>query len=133
MLLVPSLVTNVWQLLAGQRFDTLLRRLWPMMLGVAVGTLAGSGIIASTTTGAAAAGLGAALVAYAVVGLAKLRLRVPPLAERWLGPLVGCGNRVCHGGDGRVRHSCRAIPGIARAGTRRIGAGAPACRSRCPP
>ena len=89
MLLVPSLVTNIWQLLAGQRFDTLLLRLWPMMLGVAVGTLAGSGIIASTTTGAAAAGLGAALVVYAVVGLAKLRLRVPPLAERWLGPLVG--------------------------------------------
>ena len=89
MLLVPSLVTNIWQLLAGPRFDALLRRLWPMMLGVAVGTLLGSGIIASVTTGAAAAGLGAALVAYAVVGLAKLRLRVPPLAERWLGPLVG--------------------------------------------
>ena len=89
MLLVPSLVTNIWQLLSGPRFDALLRRLWPMMLGVAVGTLAGSGIIASTTTGAAAAGLGAALVAYAVVGLAKLQLRVPPLAERWAGPLVG--------------------------------------------
>ena len=88
-LLVPSLVTDIWQLLSGPRFDALLRRLWPMMLGVAVGTLAGSGIIASTTTGAAAAGLGAALVAYAVIGLAKLRLRVPPLAERWLGPLVG--------------------------------------------
>ena len=89
MLLVPSLATNIWQLLAGPRFDALLRRLWPMMLGVAVGTLVGSGIIASVTTGAAAAGLGAALVAYAVIGLAKLRLRVPPLAERWLGPLVG--------------------------------------------
>jgi uncharacterized membrane protein YfcA len=89
MLLVPSLVTNIWQLVAGPRFDALPRRLWPMMLGVAVGTLAGSGIIASTATSAAAAGLGAALIAYAVIGLAKLRLRVPPLAERWLGPLVG--------------------------------------------
>ncbi len=34
LLLVPSLVTNVWQLLAGPRFGALLRRLGPMMLGV---------------------------------------------------------------------------------------------------
>jgi hypothetical protein len=40
LLLVPSLVTNVWQLLAGPRFGGLLRRLWPMMLGVVAGTLA---------------------------------------------------------------------------------------------
>ena len=33
MLVVPSLVTNVWQLLAGPRFGALARRLWPMMAG----------------------------------------------------------------------------------------------------
>ncbi|MGI4802007.1 MAG: sulfite exporter TauE/SafE family protein [Janthinobacterium lividum] len=89
MLLMPSLVTNVWQLLAGPRIDKLLRRLWPMMLGVVVGTLAGSGIIASTAGRSATAGLGAALLLYAVIGLAKLQLRVPPALEPWLGPLVG--------------------------------------------
>ncbi|RYF10831.1 MAG: sulfite exporter TauE/SafE family protein [Deltaproteobacteria bacterium] len=89
MLLLPSLVTNVWQLLTGPRFDVLLRRLWPMMLGVVVGTLAGSGILVSTASRFAATGLGTALLLYAVTGLAKLRLRVPPAAESWAGPLVG--------------------------------------------
>jgi hypothetical protein len=46
LLLVPSLVTNVWQLLAGPRFGALLRRLRGMMLGVCVGTWAGAGLIA---------------------------------------------------------------------------------------
>src|SRR3954451_5479349 len=89
LLLVPSLVTNVWQLLAGPRFGALLRRLWPMMLGVVVGTLAGSGVIASPAARAATAGLGAALLLYGAVGLAKPRLRIPPEAEPWAGPLVG--------------------------------------------
>src|ERR1700733_8119591 len=34
LLVVPSLVTNVWQLLAGPRFGGLLRRLWGMMVGI---------------------------------------------------------------------------------------------------
>ena len=100
MLLVPSLVTNIWQLLAGPCFGALLRRLWPMMVGVVVGTLAGSGIIAGTAARAATAGLGAALVLYAVVGLMKLRLRISPGAERWAGPLVGMVTGLVTGATG---------------------------------
>ncbi len=82
LLLVPSLVTNVWQLLAGPRFGALFRRLWGMMLGIVAGTLAGSGLITGATTPAAAAALGGSLALYAVIGLAKLRLRVLPGLER---------------------------------------------------
>lgn len=42
-LTVPSLVTNVWQMLAGPRLGAVLQRLWPMMLGVCLGTWAGAG------------------------------------------------------------------------------------------
>src|SRR5450830_2016967 len=42
LLIVPSLVTNVWQLLAGGRFVWLLRRLWLMLAGIVVGTLLGA-------------------------------------------------------------------------------------------
>ena len=42
LLLIPSFVTNVWQLFTGPCFTGLLSRLWPMMLGVVVGTVAGS-------------------------------------------------------------------------------------------
>jgi uncharacterized membrane protein YfcA len=89
LLLVPSFVTNVWQLLAGPRVAPLLRRLGGMMAGVAIGTLAASGMIAGHDTRAASIGLGAALVVYAAAGLAKLKLSVPARAERWAGPLVG--------------------------------------------
>ncbi|MGG5890648.1 sulfite exporter TauE/SafE family protein [Falsiroseomonas sp. HC035] len=89
LLIVPSLVTNVWQLLAGPLFGALLRRLWPMMVSIVAGTLAGSGVIVGTDAGAATAFLGAALALYGVVGLAKPRLRVPPAAEPLAGPLVG--------------------------------------------
>lgn len=100
MLLVPSLVTNVWQLLTGPRFGGLVRRLWPMMLGIACGTLAGSGVIASPAAHAATAGLGAALLLYGIMGLARPRLRVPPVAEPWAGPLVGVMTGLVTGATG---------------------------------
>ena len=37
-LVLPSFVTNVWQMVAGPSLVTVVRRLWPMMLGVCVGT-----------------------------------------------------------------------------------------------
>ncbi|WP_406857574.1 sulfite exporter TauE/SafE family protein [Alsobacter sp. KACC 23698] len=89
LLLVPSLVTNVWQLLAGPCTNALLVRLWPMLLGVVAGTLAGSGLIVGATTGPATTSLGVALVLYGALGLAKPQLRVPPASEVWAGPLVG--------------------------------------------
>ncbi len=100
LLLVPSLVTNLWQLLAGPRFGALFWRLWGMMLGIVAGTLAGSGLITGAAAPAAAAALGAALALYAVVGLAKLRLRVPPMSERWAGPLVGAATGLVTGATG---------------------------------
>ena len=69
-LVVPSLVTNVWQLLAGPRFAALARRLWPMMAAVLLGTIAGAGVLAGNVAGLAKIGLGIALIVYAVVGLA---------------------------------------------------------------
>ncbi len=101
LLLVPSLVTNVWQLLAGPRFGALLRRLRGMMLGVCVGTWAGSGLLAGgVAPHAATAALGAALALYALVGLAKPRLRVPPRAEGWAGPAAGAATGLVTGATG---------------------------------
>lgn len=89
LLIVPSLLTNIWQLLAGPRFGALLRRLWPMLAGIGCGTLAGSGLMAGAFAVQAQAGLGACLVIYAVFGLANRRLSVAPAFEPWLGPLLG--------------------------------------------
>ncbi|MCE4059969.1 sulfite exporter TauE/SafE family protein [Pandoraea sputorum] len=76
MLIVPSLVTNIWQLLAGPRFATLAKRLWPMLVGICLGTWAGSGWLANGGNLAGMA-LGVALLAYSALGLAAVRLHVP--------------------------------------------------------
>ncbi|MEJ0071332.1 MAG: sulfite exporter TauE/SafE family protein [Pseudomonadota bacterium] len=89
LLIVPSLVTNVWQLLAGPRFGGLLRRLWAMMVGICVGTWAGAGLLTADTSGRAVTGLGLALIVYAGVGLASVRLAVPRGAQPLLSPLIG--------------------------------------------
>ncbi len=89
LLVVPSLVTNVWQLAAGPRFGTLARRLWPMMLGVCAGTWAGAGWLTGDGSSHATLALGAALLLYAATGFLKLHLAVSGPAERWLGPSIG--------------------------------------------
>src|SRR5215475_10961439 len=69
LLVIPSFVTNFWQLFTGPKFLALLQRLWLMMLGIVVGTLAGSWLLTSTNTEYASVGLGFALVLYAVHSL----------------------------------------------------------------
>lgn len=89
LIVVPTLVTNVWQLAAGPSFLGLLRRLAVMMAAICIGTwLAGGGLIADGS-GRASGWLGAILAAYAVTGLLKLRFRVPACAEPWLSPAIG--------------------------------------------
>jgi uncharacterized membrane protein YfcA len=89
LLIVPSFVTNVWQLAAGPSFGGLARRLWPMLAGVVVGTLAGTGLLTGSHAGQAAVALGFLLMLYAVLGLTSVRFSVSPAAEWWLGPLIG--------------------------------------------
>jgi len=86
--LLPSFVTNVWQLAAGPALASVARRLWPMMLALCAGTWAGSwaGIGLTGTSGHfGTALLGAAVAAHAAAGLAGARLRLLTA----LGPLAG--------------------------------------------
>jgi len=89
LLILPSLVTNVWQMVDGPHLRTLLRRLWPLNLGVCLGTWAGAAFISGLGGPYGALALGIALMAYAVSGLAALKLTVPVSSEGWLGSLAG--------------------------------------------
>jgi len=93
-LIVPSIVTNLWQLFAGPSFAALALRLWPTMLGICVGTWLGSGLLTGIDTKISASALGIALVIYSIIGLTPLKLRVPSAHERWLGPPVGIATGV---------------------------------------
>ena len=89
LLVVPSTVTNVWQLAIGPGVRPLLRRLWPMFAGIVVGVWLGSGRLAADTGGRGRVWLGAVLALYGVFGLVARPLRVAPERERFLSPLVG--------------------------------------------
>jgi uncharacterized protein len=100
LLIVPSFVTNVWQLLVGPAFGPVIRRLWPMMLAISGGTILGAKLLTSGDTGTTTTALGAALVLYAVYTLFARQLRVPARAEPWLSPLIGGITGLVTGGTG---------------------------------
>ncbi|CAH1689351.1 putative membrane transporter protein [Hyphomicrobiales bacterium] len=100
LLLVPSLVTNVWQVLAGPNFDVLLRRLWPMLLAIVIGTISGSSLLSGGDTRLTTAALGAALVVYAAYTLLVRPFSVPARLEPWLSPIIGVMTGLVTGGTG---------------------------------
>ncbi len=100
LLVIPSFVTNFWQLFTGPDFLALMKRLWVMMLGIMVGTLVGSWLLTSANTVFASVGLGAALIVYAVHGLFAKPLSVPARFERLLAPVIGLTTGLINGGTG---------------------------------
>lgn len=104
-LVIPSIVTNFWQLALGPGLWPLLRRLGTMMIGICLGTWAGMGLLSADQTAATA--LGIALMAYAATGLTKLQIRVPARAEPWLSPLMGVVNGAITAATGTF-----VIPGV---------------------
>ena len=88
-LLVPSLATNTWQFVVGGELLALLRRMWPMLAGICIGTFIGAAWLPNGNSGKATVWLGTALVLYAALGLIKIQFKVPLRAEVWLGLLMG--------------------------------------------
>lgn len=89
LLIIPSFITNVWQLFAGRNFGTLLLRLWPMLVAVVAGTALGTTLITSGNTRLTTSFLGVALIVYATYALFARQISVPRRTERWLSPLIG--------------------------------------------
>jgi uncharacterized protein len=100
MLVIPSLVTNIWQSVAGPAGAPLWRRLWPMMVGIVAGTLAGITLLVQLNPLWSGLTLGMALIAYAAYALCAPTLTVPPRAEPWISPLIGLATGLVTGATG---------------------------------
>ena len=89
LLIVPSMVTNFWQLFAEGHVLKLVRRFWPLLLGIIVGSIwsifptLGHGEFQSEAL------LGGMLALYGLYGL--FAKNMPNLAphEKWLSPIIG--------------------------------------------
>jgi len=89
LLIVPSLVTNVWQMQPWRGLGRLTRRLGGMQLGIVAGTLLGAWLFGAPDGAGARLALGVALVAYAAWLMLAAPLALDARHEPWLGPLVG--------------------------------------------
>ncbi|HBS4671505.1 TPA: sulfite exporter TauE/SafE family protein [Klebsiella pneumoniae] len=100
LLVLPSLLTNLWQLLAGPALAQIVRRLWFMMTGIIIGTLAGSSLLIGLNPRWSALALGAALIVYAGYALCSPVFQVSGRVEKWLSPLMGGLTGVITGATG---------------------------------
>jgi hypothetical protein len=106
LMLVPALVTNVWQGLAGGAFSALLRRLWPFLLAACFATWFGVGVLAQADTVLLTGVLGAVICTYAGVSLAAPQIPPPGRWEGVLSPAAGAIGGVMAGLTGSF------IPGV---------------------
>jgi uncharacterized membrane protein YfcA len=99
-LVAPSFVTNVWQMLAGPNKFRLMRRLWAMMLFIVIGTVLSTGLLVIIDPVWSGRALGFALIAYAVYALFSPKLSISQRLEPWLSPVMGVVTGVLTGATG---------------------------------
>jgi uncharacterized membrane protein YfcA len=87
--IVPAIVTNIWQTFAGPYLRDIIRRLWPLMIGTCLGIWSGAGLMTGPYAKFGTIILGGLLAIYAVIGLSKMRFSVARPHEKWVGGIVG--------------------------------------------
>ncbi len=107
LLLLPSLVTNLWQASVGGNGRAILHRLWPFLAMATVTVWLGALALTRVDTSLLSGLLGVVLIAYAGISLTGFRLTVATRQEAWLGPLIGSANGVLTGLTGSF-----VVPGV---------------------
>jgi len=87
--IIPAIVTNIWQTFVGPYLRDIVRRLWPMMAGTAIGIWACGGLMTGPYARYGAIVLGILLVIYALISLVKFSFSVAPAHEKWVGGIIG--------------------------------------------
>jgi uncharacterized membrane protein YfcA len=87
--IVPAIVTNIWQTFVGSYLRDIIRRLWPLMAGTVIGIWLNAGMLTGPYARYGTIVLGVLLVIYAIVGLSKFNFSVARSDEKWIGGIVG--------------------------------------------
>ena len=107
LLLVPSMVTNLWQAAVGGKGFEVLRRIWPFLLMATAMVWIGAMALTRVDLNLLSALLGMILVTYAALNLGGVRITIDPRQEVWVGPLLGMANGVLTGMTGSF-----VVPGV---------------------
>jgi uncharacterized membrane protein YfcA len=87
--IVPAIITNIWQTFVGPYLRDIIRRLWPLMLGTVIGIRLNADMLTGPYASYGTIVLGVLLVIYAFVGLSKFSFKVARSDEKWIGGIVG--------------------------------------------
>ena len=107
LLLMPSLVTNIWQAVRGGNFLKILKRLWLLFLTSTMTVWIGTTALTIADLTLLSALLGGLLMSYAVVSLSGLRFNLKSRNEWWVGSLTGSVNGILTGMTGSF-----VVPGV---------------------
>ena len=87
--IVPAVVTNIWQTFGGPYLRDIIRRLWPLLIGTAAGIWLNAGALTGPYARYTTIALGLLLAINAIIGLTKFSFSVAPGHEKWVGGIVG--------------------------------------------
>jgi len=107
LLLIPSLVTNFWQALAGGNALAIAARLWPFLLMATVTVWLGAMALSRVHLELLSGLLGGLLIAYSVLNLTAVRATIALRHERLSGVFFGMANGVLTGMTGSF-----VVPGV---------------------
>ena len=100
LLVIPSLVTNIWQFMSGPSRLVILKRFGLMMFSLCVGTSLGIQFLTATNNHWPNITLGTVLAIYAIVALFHPKFKVSLRYEKLTSPLVGLTTGVLTGATG---------------------------------
>lgn len=89
LVIVPILVTNLWQALHAGNLMAPLKRLWPMIVMLVLGIWLGAKLVVSIDTDLLYGLIGLAVVIFTVTSYVRPHGGLSPAAERWGAPLAG--------------------------------------------
>ena len=69
--IVPAILTNIWQTFSGPYLKDIVRRLWPLLLCTCLGVWSGMGFLSGPYAPYGTILLGILLVVYSIVALAR--------------------------------------------------------------
>jgi len=107
LILMPSLITNLWQAMVGGNACVILRRIWLFLLMASAFVWLGASALTRIDLEMLSALLGVLIVIYSLVSLAGWRFKITTKQETWLGPLVGSVNGILTGMTGAF-----VVPGV---------------------
>lgn len=92
-LIIPVVVSNVWQGVQGGHYRDAFRRFWPFLLCLFLFVFAGAQVLATADPQAMSLVMGVVVIVICAVQLLLGRITIPQKTQRWLNPVAGavCG------------------------------------------